>query len=78
MGFSLVLESGVRYMEWVNMSYPAWTPLWSQRRAREYYLSSSNDENIGLEGVATPAQEEAMAVLSLQLQRHWDSAAGTS
>ena len=73
MGFALVLVTGQRYIEWVNMSYPSWTPKWDELRAREFYLNSSNDRNIGATGVATPAQEGEMEKLSAQLHRGWEA-----
>ena len=76
-GFAMVLVTGQRYIEWVNMSYaPAgvWTPEWTQLRAREYYLHPNNSVNVAADGVATPKQLQEMRRLSAQLHRGWDAA----
>jgi hypothetical protein len=74
MGFAMVLVTGERYIEWVNMSYPSWAPQWEQMRAREYYLNSSNDHNVAAPGAgATKAQEQEMDRLSAQLRRGWEA-----
>jgi hypothetical protein len=69
----MVLVTGQRHIEWVNMSYPSWTPEWEQLRAREYYLNSSNERNIGAPGAATPTHEMEMKELSAQLHRGWEA-----
>ena len=74
MGFAMVLVTGERYIEWVNMSYPSWEPQWEQLRAREFYLNSSNDHNVAAPGAgATKAQEQEMDRLSAQLRRGWEA-----
>ena len=77
MGFALVLYTGQRYIEWVNMSYAqngSWTPLWNELRAREYYLNSSNSRNMAANGAATPSQVKQMQQLAEQLHRGWQAA----
>eukprot|EP01052_Picozoa_sp_SAG31_P009090 SAG31_NODE_470_length_15239_cov_19.376288_9_plen_77_part_00 len=72
----MVLKDGRRYTEWVNMTYEAghaWTPLWDQMRAREYYLNASNSENVGEANTATSSQEDEMRQLSAQLHKGWES-----
>ena len=81
MGFSVVLETGARYIEWVNMNHPttgSWVPLWSERRAVEYYESPANADNVAVTG-ASRAQGRAMKELSVLLHDRWQAAgAGAS